>query len=60
MVTLLFSAGLFAWWALSDEYPTQWVGFTPHLTTLVVLAFASQSLRMPAADGVVYRRGESR
>jgi simple sugar transport system permease protein len=59
-VTLAFSAGLFSWWALSDEYPAQWVGFTPHLTTLVVLAFASQSLRMPAADGMVYRRGESR
>ena len=29
-----------------------------HLTTLLVLAFASQRLRMPAANGKVYRRGE--
>jgi simple sugar transport system permease protein len=34
------------------------VSFTPHLTTLLVLSLASQHLRMPAADGLVYRRGE--
>ena len=28
--------------------------------TLLVLAFASQRLRMPAADGQVYRKGEVR
>jgi simple sugar transport system permease protein len=31
---------------------------TPYVTTLLVLALASQRLRMPAADGKVYRRGE--
>lgn len=59
-VMLVFGAGFLAWWLLTDEYPTQWVPFTPHITTLLVLAFASQRLRMPAADGVVYRRGEGR
>jgi len=34
------------------------VSFTPHLTTLLVLSLASQRLRMPQADGLVYRRGE--
>jgi simple sugar transport system permease protein len=34
------------------------VFFTPHLTTLLVLSLASQRLRMPKADGLVYRRGE--
>ena len=33
--------------------------FTPHVTTLLVLSLASQRLRMPQADGLVYRRGES-
>ena len=33
-------------------------GTTPYVTTLLVLAFASQRLRMPAADGQVYRKGE--
>jgi simple sugar transport system permease protein len=31
---------------------------TPYVTTLLVLAFASQRLRMPAADGQIYRKGE--
>ena len=31
---------------------------TPYLTTLLVLALASQRLRMPAADGLPYRRGQ--
>jgi len=38
--------------------PSELVGITPYLTTLLVLAFASQRLRMPAADGQVYRKGE--
>jgi general nucleoside transport system permease protein len=59
LVTLGFSAAFLAWWVLTDEYPTQWMGFTPHITTLAVLAFASQRLRMPAADGMVYRRGQA-
>ncbi|TFV55759.1 ABC transporter permease [Geodermatophilus sp. DF01-2] len=41
-----------------DELPEGIVFFTPHLTTLLVLSLASQRLRMPKADGLVYRRGE--
>jgi simple sugar transport system permease protein len=59
-ITLVIAGALFAWWSLTDEYPSQWVAFTPHIVTLLVLAFASQRLRMPAADGLVYRRGEAR
>jgi general nucleoside transport system permease protein len=55
---LVAAAAFGTWYAVTDEYPTQWLGFTPHLITLLVLAFASQRLRMPAADGVVYRRGQ--
>src|SRR3954447_8921719 len=42
-----------------DVLPPGIVSFTPHLTTLLVLSLASQRLRMPKADGLVYRRGES-
>jgi general nucleoside transport system permease protein len=42
-----------------DALPPGIVSFTPHLTTLLVLSLASQRLRMPKADGLVYRRGES-
>ncbi|MGY1811894.1 ABC transporter permease [Blastococcus sp. SYSU D00820] len=41
-----------------EELPEAIVGFTPHLITLLVLSLASQRLRMPKADGLVYRRGE--
>jgi general nucleoside transport system permease protein len=41
-----------------DELDRGLVSFTPHLTTLLVLSLASQRLRMPKADGMVYRRGE--
>ena len=41
-----------------DVLPEGIVSFTPHLTTLLVLSLASQRLRMPKADGLVYRRGE--
>ncbi|MFD4642654.1 ABC transporter permease [Lentzea sp. NPDC058436] len=40
-----------------DEIPSEFVSYAPHMVTLAVLAVASQRLRMPAADGVVYRRG---
>ncbi|HSV66655.1 MAG TPA: ABC transporter permease [Mycobacteriales bacterium] len=54
-------AGLLLWWFLAaDRVPDEFVGFAPHLTTLLVLSLAAQRLRMPAADGRPYRRGEAR
>ncbi|MBP2339218.1 ABC transporter permease [Saccharothrix coeruleofusca] len=48
---------LYAIYYSLDEVPGELTTYAPHLVTLVVLAVASQRLRMPAADGVVYRRG---
>jgi simple sugar transport system permease protein len=42
-----------------SEIPSEFIFVTPYVTTLLVLAFASQRLRMPAADGARYRKGES-
>jgi general nucleoside transport system permease protein len=59
-LALALIGGLFLfWWISTDAIPRQFIFFTPHVTTLVVLAFASQRLRMPAADGMRYRRGQS-
>jgi ABC-type uncharacterized transport system permease subunit len=44
---------------LNDEIPGDFTGMTPYLTTLVVLAFAAQRLRMPKADGLRYRKGSA-
>ena len=46
------------WFLTSKQVPEQFVGFTPHLVTVLVLALASQRLRPPAADGLPYRRGQ--
>lgn len=58
-VLLATSIGAMAWYLTADDIPTQFIFFTPHLLTLVVLTFASQRLRIPAADGMTYRRGQS-
>jgi general nucleoside transport system permease protein len=50
---------IFVAFTVTDVVPEQFTSFTPHLTTLLVLALASQRLRMPAADGVPYRRGQT-
>jgi ABC-type uncharacterized transport system permease subunit len=60
LVSLGFAAALAAWYLLSDSVPREFVGFTPHLITILVLALASQRLRMPAADGRPYRKGQAR
>ena len=46
-----------AWYSPTDEVPGDFTTMTPYVTTLLVLALASQRLRMPAADGLPYRRG---
>lgn len=37
--------------------PGQFVTMTPYVVTLLVLGLGTQRLRMPAADGIPYRRG---
>jgi general nucleoside transport system permease protein len=41
-----------------DTLPLELTTYLPHIVTIVVLAMSSQRLRMPAADGLVYRRGQ--
>jgi len=47
------------WFLLTDEVPREFSGMTPYLVTLLVLAFAAQRLRMPKADGQIYRKGSA-
>ena len=42
-----------------DSVPNDFAQMTPYVITLLVLAFASQRLRMPAADGQIYRKGSA-
>ena len=45
------------WFTLTDTVPRDFTSMTPYVATLLVLAFASQRLRMPKADGQIYRKG---
>ncbi|MGL5827715.1 MAG: ABC transporter permease [Nocardioides sp.] len=45
------------WFLLTDEVPREFTSLTPYLATLLVLAFAAQRLRMPKANGQIYRKG---
>jgi ABC-type uncharacterized transport system permease subunit len=44
---------------LTDEIPGDFTEMAPYIATMLVLALASQRLRVPAADGMRYRRGEA-
>jgi simple sugar transport system permease protein len=58
IASLAIAALAALWFATTDRLPVEFVQAMPYLVTLVVLALASQRLRMPAADGQPYRKGE--
>jgi ABC-type uncharacterized transport system permease subunit len=59
MGSVVFAAAFLAWYLLTDVVPREFTQMSPYITTLLVLAFASQRLRMPAADGQVYHKGSA-
>ncbi|AXI81333.1 ABC transporter permease [Peterkaempfera bronchialis] len=59
-VSAFFAVALFVWYAMTDTVPIEFVGATPYVATLLVLSLASQRLRMPKADGAIYRRGQGK
>ncbi|MDQ2758751.1 MAG: ABC transporter permease [Actinomycetota bacterium] len=59
VVTVVMGLLAMTWFLLTSRVPDEFTGMTPYVATLLVLAFASQRLRMPAADGRVYRKGEA-
>lgn len=53
-----FIAVLCVWWfSATDTLPQQLVKAAPYAITLLVMGLASQNLRMPKADGLIYRKG---
>ena len=59
-MTLAFGVASLVLYLTTNTLPPQVTYTTPYVTTLLVLALASQRLRMPKADGQVYRKGSSR
>ncbi|MFJ9039215.1 ABC transporter permease [Streptomyces sp. NPDC102406] len=60
VVCAVAAAGMAAWYATTDDVPTQLVTATPYVVTLLVLSFSAQRLRMPKADGQPYRKGQGK
>ena len=59
-VAALVAAALAVWWYLAtDEVPREFTGMAPYVATLLVLSVSAQKLRMPAADGQIYRKGSA-
>jgi ABC-type uncharacterized transport system permease subunit len=58
-VSMVVAIGLFLWYATTDVVPREFTTMAPYVVTLLVLAFASQQPRMPAADGQPYRKGSA-
>lgn len=59
LVAVVLGVGVAIWYFLTNTVPQELTGMTPYVTTLLVLALASQRLRMPAADGKPYRKGSA-
>jgi simple sugar transport system permease protein len=59
LVMGVLGIGFLLWYLLTDTVPRDFTGMTPYVVTLLVLSLASQRLRMPAADGQVYRKGSA-
>lgn len=58
-LALVLGLGVFVWYLLSDTAPAWLPNSMPFAIVILVLIFASQRLRMPAADGLIYRRGDT-
>jgi simple sugar transport system permease protein len=57
-ISLVIAAAVYYWYASTDDVAPQVAFITPYVATLLVLSLASQRLRMPAADGKPYLKGE--
>jgi len=57
-IYIALSIAFLIWFLSSETVPSEFVYFTPHITTLIVLSSASQKLRMPQKVGQPYRKGE--
>lgn len=53
----VLAASTLLWWLATDRAPSWLPNTMPYATVLLVLVFMSQNLRMPAADGQIYRKG---
>ena len=56
---IVLAVGSAFWYFYSDTVPDWWVNILPYVIVIIVLIFFAQRLRMPAANGQIYRRGQT-
>ena len=59
IVSLVLAVLVLVWYLSTNEIPAEFTQMTPYVATLLVISLASQRLRMPAADGLPYRKGQT-
>ncbi len=59
VIAFTLATGSAFWYFYSDTVPDWWVNILPYVIVIVVLIFFAQRLRMPAANGQIYRRGQT-
>jgi simple sugar transport system permease protein len=60
VIQVIVGAAFLLYYLQVEEVSNQLLAALPYVITLLVLAAASQHLRMPAADGARYAKGEAR
>lgn len=60
LTSLVMAALVLVWYLVTDSVPSDFVGATPYVVTLLVLSLSAQRLRMPKADGMRYRKGQGK
>ena len=59
VIAFTLATGSAFWYFYSDTVPDWWVNILPYVIVIVVLIFFAQRLRMPTANGQIYRRGQT-
>ena len=59
IIALTLATGSAFWYFYSNTVPNWWVNILPYVIVIIVLIFFAQRLRMPAANGQIYRRGQT-
>ncbi|WP_327295718.1 MULTISPECIES: ABC transporter permease [unclassified Streptomyces] len=59
-ISAVMAVLILVWYLLTDDVPSDFVGATPYVVTLLVLSLSAQRLRMPKADGMRYRKGQGK
>ncbi|MFB7594132.1 ABC transporter permease [Streptomyces sp. NPDC056160] len=60
VISAVMAVLVLLWYLFTDEVPSDFVGATPYVVTLLVLSLSAQRLRMPKADGLRYRKGQGK